>query len=164
MAKYTSRVRRKEGDDNMTTTFGEPIRPNANIGDIITVKGYGIRTFRVDAFTYEMSIDSENSFEEIYYDVTCVTTFEHILASQDDIAVVSRSKDAPQYLRAHVTRPQTTAHIPTTDELLDELSDAMTLEELFGELGDRGGASAYALRVDEIKAKLRQKVATEQWT
>ena len=147
----------------MTESPHEPIRPIANIGDLVSVKGYGIRTFQVDAFSHEFHYDAENVSEEIYYDVTCTTTLEYLLADQSAIAVVSRAAGAPQYLQANVKRPQATAHVPTTDELLDELSDALALKEMFGEPGNPDGDLSYALRVDEIKAKLRDLTKTYTW-
>lgn len=133
--------KRKEGD-NMTQYNREPLRPTANIGDIITIKGYGIRTFKVDSLTHERYIDEENDVDEIYYDCTCEKTFEPMFANQEDVTVVRRAGEA-------VANPQSNVERPTVDELLDELSDYMALIELFGE------SEEYRRKIDDIKAQLK---------
>lgn len=148
----------------MTTSNHEPLRPIANIGDLITVKGYGIRTFQVDAFTHEFHYDAETQLEEIYYDVTCVQSFEQLVADQEDIAIVSRAANAPKYLNANIKRPATTAHNPSVDDLLFDLSDALALRERFGDHEDDVRQDRkYALKVCEIKAKIREHTEVYKW-
>src|SRR5690625_4201445 len=131
----------KEGD-NMTQYNREPLRPTANVGDIITIKGYGIRTFKVESLTHERYIDEENDVDEIYYDCTCEKTFDPMFANQEDVTVVSRAGEA-------VADPQSSDDRPAVDELLDELSDYMALIELFGEYEE------YRRKIDDIKAQLK---------
>jgi len=127
----------------------EPFQPTANIGDIITIKGYGIRTFKVESLTHERYIDEENDVDEIYYDCTCEKTFEPMFANQEDVTVVSRAGEAVAYSQSNDDRPQANDEQPTVDELLDELSDYMALIELFGE------SEEYRRKIDDIKAKLK---------
>jgi len=140
--------KRKEGD-NMTQYNREPLRPTANIGDIITIKGYGIRTFKVDSLTHERYIDEENDVDEIYYDCTCEKTFEPMLANQEDVTVVKRAGEAVAYPQSNDDRPQASRERPSIDELLLDLSDYMALIELFGE------SEEYRRKIDDIKAQLK---------
>src|SRR5690625_6674245 len=78
----------------MTTTYGEPRRPNAGIGDLVTIDGYGNRVFRVDSINYEYYLDEEVEHDGIFYETTDVRTFEMLLADDVDITVVSPSENA----------------------------------------------------------------------
>ena len=134
----------------MTQYNREPLRPNANVGDIITIKGYGIRTFKVESLTHERYIDEENDVDEIYYDCTCEKTFEPMFANQEDVTVVSRAGEAVAYPQSNVERP-------AVDELLDELSDYMALIELFGE------SEEYRRKIGDIKAQLKDVAKGGVW-
>src|SRR5699024_7375646 len=140
--------KRKEGD-NMTQYNREPFQPTANVGDIITIKGYGIRTFKVESLTHERYIDEENDVDEIYYDCTCEKTFEPMFANQEDVTVVSRAGEAVANPKSNEDSPQANVERPAVDELLDELSDYMALIELFGE------SEEYRRKIDDIKAQLK---------
>lgn len=77
------------------------LTPAANIGDVITVIGYADRLFKVDAYSHEFIYESDAEYEEIYYDCTCVTNSEPIIAAQEDIYVMAQSKDATEYLKEY---------------------------------------------------------------
>lgn len=120
-------------------TFNGSIRPIAKIDDIIYVKGYGFRMFRVYAITYEYHRDAENELEEIYYDIVCMKTYECLVADQEDNSIVTEEEET------------------SIDDLLADLSDALAMQELFGEHEDHEKKDRkYSLRVCELKAKLRE--------
>src|SRR5690625_4117401 len=139
----------KEGD-NMTQYNREPLRPTANVGDIITIKGYGIRTFKVESLTHERYIDEENDVDEIYYDCTCEKTFEPMLANQEDVTVVSRAGEAVAYPKSNVERP-------SVDDLLDDLRSALLIVDIFGE------SEEYRRKIDDIKAQLKDRTEGGEW-
>src|SRR5690625_8038241 len=101
----------------MTTTYGEPRRPNAGIGDLVTIDGYGNRVFRVDSINYEYYLDEEVEHDGIFYETTAVRTFEMLLADDGDITVVSASENARKYLQMNIAKPQPRAEMRTDDDL-----------------------------------------------
>lgn len=148
----------------MTTAYEEPRRPNAGIGDLVKVGGYGDKLFRVDSVNYELYRDAEVEHDGIYYEVTDVRNLEHLLADDEDITVVSRSEHAKSYLRKNIEKPKPRAPLPTIDELLFDLSDALALVERFGDHEDDSRKDRkYALKVCEIKAQLRDQVEADKW-
>src|SRR5690625_7622171 len=105
----------------MTTTYGEPRRPNAGIGDLVTIDGYGNRVFRVDSINYEYYLDEEVEHDGIFYETTDVRTFDMLLAVDVDITVVSPYEHARKYLQMNVAKPQPREYFTTVDVLLDEI-------------------------------------------
>lgn len=138
----------------MTTTFGD-MEPVAGINDIITVDGYGIRTFRVNSFSFEHYVDAEFEFSEIWYDIVCIDTGEELLASNEEVTVVLRAEESIGYKPPEIKEKEPAG--PGIDELLDELRDALELVEIFGEHEDEEKEDRkYALKVAEVKAKLKE--------
>src|SRR5690625_126580 len=133
------------------------MKPIANVGDLVSVRGHGMRVFKVTAFSHEFHVDAENVSEEIYYDLMCVTTFEYTLADQFDILIIEQANGKPIEYMPEVMRVEEDS--TSVDALLDELRDAMNLIEIFGEHeDDEKKDRKYALKVDEIKAKLKEAV------
>ena len=145
----------------MTDNFG--INPAANIGDIVSVLGYGIRTFEVYAYTYEHYIDAENEYTDLIYEVTCTQTLESIFAGQEDISIVVRKGAQPVGKIIPLGQPKEVEKEPSVDDLLDELSDTLAMIERFGEHeDDEKRDRKYALKACEIKAKLRELTTNER--
>lgn len=141
------------------TTFQEPIQPIANINDIVTLGKYGERRFKVISMTHEFHIDAEIEIEEIYYDIMCLKSYETIVADQDSITVIKRTNNIPTYSSTRTRRPMKTAHVPTIDELLDDLRSALKLREIFGDhKNDDKRDYKYASMVRGIKSKLRDQL------
>ena len=141
------------------TTYNEfgRMEPIANIGDLVSARGHGMRIFEVVAFSHEFHVDVENTSEEIYYDLRCVTTSEYNLADQSDILIIEQANGKPIEYMPEVMRVEEDS--TSVNALLDELRDAMNLIEIFGEHeDDEKKDRKYALKVDEIKAKLKEAV------
>ena len=134
------------------------MEPIANIGDLVSVKEQGMRIFEVIGFSHEYQIDAENVFEEIYYDLVCVTTAEFMLADQFSVNVVESAGGKPvDYLPKIERSEPRVEEEPTVDDLLDELRDALELRELFGDHeDDEKKDRKIALKVCEVKAKLKE--------
>ena len=141
----------------MTTTYGEPRRPNAGIGDLVTIDGYGNRVFRVDSINYEYYLDEEVEHDGIFYETTDVRTFEMLLADDVDITVVSPSENARKYLQMNIAKPQPRAELPSIDDLLDDLRSALLIVNIFGESEER------RRKIDNIKAQLRDTTRGGVW-
>jgi len=140
------------------------LKPIANIGDIVRVEGYGLRTFEVVAYSYERYIDAENDVDDIWYDVACTQTTDLILAGQEDITVLIRKGASPiGQLTPTIEEEPPEDDSPTIDDLLEELSDTLALIERFGEHeDDERRDRKYSLRACEIKAKLKELTADER--
>src|SRR5690625_2544196 len=111
----------------MTTTHGEPKRPNAGIGELVTIDGYGNRVFRVDSTNYEYYLDEEVEHDGIFYETTDVRTFEMLLADDVDITVVSPSENARKYLQMNIAKPKPRAELPSIDGLLTDLRSTVLI-------------------------------------
>jgi len=133
----------------MTKTYDEPRRPNAGIGDLVTIAGYGNRVFRVDSINYELYRDEEVEHDGIFYETTDVQTLEMLLADDEDITVISHSENSAKYLRMNIAKPQPRAELPTIDDLLDDLRSAMLIVDIFGESEER------RRKIDDIKSQLK---------
>lgn len=143
----------------MATINEDSRRPNAGIGDLVLVDGYGSRIYRVDAINYEHYIDEDFEHSGFYYDVTRVMTEEAMVADSADVSVISPSDNAEKYLRMNFAKPGTADEPATVDDLLLELSDALELRRRFGDHEDSAvGDRKYALKVCGIKAQLRDRV------
>lgn len=148
----------------MTTAYEGPRQPNADIDDIVKIDGYGNKLYRIDSVNYEFYRDSESEYDEIFYEATRVTTLEHVLAENEDITLISRSENADKYLRMNIAKPKPRAPLPTVDDLLLDLSDALALQERFGDHeDDEKEDRKYALKVCEIKAQLRERTEAGKW-
>jgi|SRR5690625_3962352 len=133
----------------MTKTYGESRRPNAGIGDLVTINGYGNRVFRIDAVNYEYYRDEEVEHDGFYYETTDVETLEMLLADDVDITIISPSENARKYLQMNIAKPKPRAELPTVDDLLDDLRSAMLIVDIFGESEER------RRKIDGIKAQLK---------
>ena len=133
----------------MTTSYGESRRPNAGIGDLVTINGYGNRVFRIDAVNYEYYRDEEVEHDGFFYEATDVKTFEMLLADDVDITIISPSENARKYLQMNIAKPQPRAELPSIDDLLDDLRSAMLIVDIFGESEER------RRKIDDIKAQLK---------
>src|SRR5690625_7855588 len=71
------------------------MEPIANIGDLVSARGHGMRVFEGSAFSHEFHVDAENTSEEIYYDLRCVTTSEYNFADQSDILIIEKADGRP---------------------------------------------------------------------
>lgn len=71
----------------------------ADIGDIITVKGYNLKEFQVESWTHEVKYQTGCIDEVILYDVTDLKTHYFLLAYQEDVSVICRANKADAYLR-----------------------------------------------------------------
>ncbi|SER88465.1 hypothetical protein [Psychrobacillus sp. OK032] len=156
------------------------LKPIANIGDIVTINGYGRRLFRVDAYTHEFMVDEDGTEEDIWYDVSCVNTGEYTIGAHDEVKFVCGATHAEVFI-ANYDHPVTPSLLsglsftvnvdsaenvaPVTpkpkpksrqqkqaqvDELLDELNDLTLLNEFFG-----GKDEEYTERIAEVSEKLK---------
>lgn len=142
------------------TMIHEPMQPRANIDDIVKIGKYGERRFKVVSFTYEFHRDKEVEIEEIYYEIMCLKSFETITADEESITIVKRAINPSGLISPTIRRPRETVNnLPEIDDLLDELSVALYLQEMFGDhMDDERRDYKYALAVCELKAKLRERV------
>lgn len=153
--------------------------PTAKIGDLVTIKGYGNRVFRVASLTHEITYEKDAEYEDIYYDCHCVTNDEYMLGSQDDITVVCKADMSDRFLENYehpkfdeispfnlfeffnentevkpmTTKPETKvlSKQERTDALLDDLLNVYQAMEV---IGDADGH--YQRRIDEIEAELKE--------
>lgn len=114
-------------------SFGN-MRPIAEVGDLVRCDGYGAKVFIIDAYTHELSYDSENSFEDIYYDMTDALTKEYTLGGQEDIFVVCNADKADAYLAEY--RRNGAKEDGKDGELPSEMSKALL--DWAGKLGEGG--------------------------
>lgn len=139
------------------------IRPKANIGDLIKVNGYGMRIFRIDSVNYEYYRDEEEVHDGIFYETVDVQTMELLIADDSDITVLTKAKPgAPSEIIPTVRgaavaekKAEVRADESEINGLLDELSDYLSLIEMFGE-DEEPGDGKYRKKVDEVKAKLTE--------
>jgi len=148
----------------LTAFYGDNrMEPIANIGDLVSVREHGMRIFEVIGFSHEYQIDAENVFEEIYYDLMCVSTAGFVMADQSSVNVVESAGGKPvEYLpKMERSEPRIEAE-PIIDDLLDELRDALELREMFGDHeDDEKEDRKIALKVCEVKAKLKERILNE---
>ena len=162
----------------MTNEF--KMRPKAEIGDLVTVSGYGTRVWKVDAYDMNLRFESGIIAEEITYEVVCVDTGEYDLAWHEDITLLEKARGADAYLRKrpdserykpgkadkpHIivsfstdsaeppqgTTAKAKARASATDRLLDERNDFVRYIELWG---DEDGN--FARKIADIDAKLKR--------
>lgn len=133
----------------MTAYHDDSIQPRANLGDLVTIDGYGNRVFRIDALNYEYYRDAEVEHSGIFFETTDVETLELLLADESEVTVISRSEKADNYLRMNIAKPQPRAELPSIDDLLDDLRSAMLIVDIFGESEER------RRKIDGIKAQLK---------
>lgn len=165
-------------------SFGN-LRNEANIGDLVTSKGYEGQLFQIHAYTHEIYHDLNFAEEAIIYDAVDVRTNVYAVLFQEDITIICEADDAAEYVEKNINKyegsaatwmelPSIVTNVQYTseprevdddvikraksdkvDELLAELSDVMTLIEMFGEHeDDEKKDRKYTLRANEIKAKL----------
>lgn len=60
----------------------------ANLGDIITIGGYGEMLFRVFAKSYNEETNAYESYVDVFYDVISLETGEFLLADNEDITII----------------------------------------------------------------------------
>ena len=154
------------------------LKPAAQIGDLVTLDGYGRRLFRLDAYTHEISYDEDGPSEDIWYDVSCVITGEYTVGSHDDIVLVCKAQASEKFLdnyqhpaikplhggleivftadyfEDYAPKPKPAlVKAPIQSEIdgfLDEIND---IRSLIATIGDADGE--YQRNLDEAKAKLR---------
>lgn len=165
----------------MTNEF--KMRPKAEIGDLVTVSGYGTRVWKVDAYDMNLRFESGIVAEEITYEVVCVDTGEYDLAWHEDITLLIKADGADAFLRkrpdserykpsksdkphiiVHFTADQsnvaekpegTTAKAKARASATDRLLDERNdIAELTALIGDHDGE--YAKRIADIDAKLKR--------
>lgn len=152
------------------------LKPAAQIGDLVTLDGYGRRLFRLDAYTHEISYDEDGPSEDIWYDVSCVITGEYTVGSHDDIKCVCKAQASEKFIANYqhpaikplnggleivftmeevgmameLMSPTKTSKQSEIDGFLDEIND---IRSLIATIGDADGE--YQRKLDEAKAKLR---------
>src|SRR5690625_6278229 len=71
--------------------FGR-MKNTANIGDIISIKGYIGDLFIVESWTHELDYNEDLVIESIIYDVTDVKTGDFLIAFDEDVTVAERAE------------------------------------------------------------------------
>ena len=154
----------------MAEKFGR-MKNTANIGDIISVKGYLGDLFIVEAWTHELEYNEDLVIESIIYDVTDVKTGDFLIVFDEDVTVVERAEsksknrtvgdflsvninindvmDGKTTSEPAVESPRTSSE--TIDKLLDEINDYHELIRLFGDENN-----AYKTRIEYAELKLKE--------
>ena len=162
------------------TQFQFNLQPKAAIGDLIAVKGYGNRLFRVEEVLFERRFTKDETFDDILYDVHCVDTDEYVVTWDDDTTLIARASGAEIHLRNRPAdqrydpdakpkpisewtvqismspKPKAKAPKPLTnaqqiDKLLDKRNDLRAITEV---IGDSDGN--YAGRIADIDTKIKR--------
>ena len=158
----------------MAEKFGR-MKNTANIGDIISVKGYLGDLFIVESWTHELEYNEDLVIESIIYDVTDVKTGDFLIAFDEDVTVVeraeskSKSKTVGDFLSVNINtnsfgeqmidaikefeeiKQQPRTDIPESiDKLLDEINDYHELIQMFGD-----DNNAYKTRIEHAELKLK---------
>jgi len=143
--------------------YVEPPKPKYNVGDRVHIEGYGGKEFEITSIHLNYERNSEQEFYDLHYECFSYEDSEYYFADETDISPISEGgggaavavADKPS---SHDDKPAEidSANISEQiDELLAELSDVMTLIEMFGEHEDEGKRDRrYILRKNEIEAKL----------
>lgn len=132
----------------MTTVADGFRNEQADVGDIVSIAGYGDLTFEVISTSSVSYKDRTSAYDIIEYETLCREDGRNYLAEEDDVTVIEK--------RAEVLAPIEAEVGETIDELLSELSDVMALIEAFGEHEDEERRDRrYVLRKAEIIAKLK---------
>lgn len=108
----------------MTNEF--KMRPKAEIGDLVTVGGYGTRVWKVDAYDMNLRFESGIVAEEITYEVVCVDTGEYDLAWHEDVTLFIKADNADAYLR---DRPASHKH-GNLDKFIAEIKIDLSAAEV----------------------------------
>ena len=159
----------------MTQGFGNfgRLKNIANIGDIVVVKGYPGRKFRVESYTHELDFQPDYVDEAIIYDVTDERTGEYLLVFQEEVTVIRRMKkpfnvgdmrvDVGEYLykggmsfekeaeQMSEMRPVEHTKQERIDRLLTEIADYKYLIQIFGDEEGR-----YQSRIASAKERLKE--------
>src|SRR5690625_3490139 len=148
--------------------FGR-MKNTANIGDIISIKGYLGDLFIVESWTHELEYNEDLVIESIIYDVTDVKTGDFLIAFDEDVTVVeraeskSKSKTVGDFLTVNININDimdgkiTSVPEPareeseTIDKLLDEINDYHELIRVFGD-----DNNAYKTRIEYAEMKLKE--------
>ena len=149
--------------------FGR-MKNTANIGDIISIKGYLGDLFIVESWTHELEYNEDLVIESIIYDVTDVKTGDFLIAFDEDVTVVeraeskSKSKTVGDFLTVNINindivdsvaevraSKQPSVCSEYIDKLLDEINDYHELIRLFGD-----DNNAYKTRIEYAELKLKE--------
>lgn len=162
MARFISQENRREEGDKMYASDGENYEtykiPKAGLRDTVLVEGYGGREYKVVSVEHEIDYDDKDGgeYEEISYGLLCEGDASYIIAFDEDVTLLRKDGD---------TAPMRAAQrYDLIDGLLEELSDVMALEELFGKLGNDDGDTTYAVRIEEIKDELRRLMEVNRYS
>jgi len=143
--------------------FVESPKPKYNVGDRVHIEGYGVKEFEITSIHLNYERNSEQEFYDLHYECFSYEDSEYYFADETDISPANEGgggaavavADKPS---SHADKPAEidSANISEQiDELLAELSDVMTLIEMFGEHEDEEKRDRrYILRKNEIEAKL----------
>lgn len=150
----------------MAKEFGH-LKNIANIGDIVVVKGYPGRKFRVESYTHELDFQPDYVDEAIIYDVTDERTGEYLLVFQEEITVIRREGRADKATNYEYTggmtfkekeaeqmsemRPVEHTKQERIDRLLTEIADYKYLIQIFGDEEGR-----YQSRIASAKERLKE--------
>lgn len=148
--------------------FGR-MKNTANIGDIISIKGYLGDLFIVESWTHELEYNEDLVIESIIYDVTDVKTGDFLIAFDEDVTVVeraeskSKSKTVGDFLTVNINindivdsaaevraSKEPSVCSESIDKLLDEINDYHELIRLFGD-----DNNAYKTRIEYAELKLK---------
>src|SRR5690625_1722247 len=143
--------------------FGR-MKNTANIGDIISIKGYLGDLFIVESWTHELEYNEDLVIESIIYDVTDVKTGDFLIAFDEDVTVVeraeskSKSKTVGDFLSVNINindivdsaSKELSVCSESIDKLLDEINDYHELIQMFGD-----DNNAYKTRIEYAELKLK---------
>lgn len=124
----------------------------ADVGDIVSIAGYGDLTFEVISTSAVRYKDRTSAYDIIEYETLCREDGRNYHAEDSDVTLVEK--------RAEVTASNDVEdavdNSAEIDELLAELSDVSGLINMFGEHEDDARRDRrYALRKAEIVAKIK---------
>lgn len=133
----------------MTTITSEfqPDKPQFNVDDVVRVRGYGDAEFTILSVNYDYYRDKGVEYGDIFYEAQRIDKPEIIeLIGEEDALLVRSSGNKPERGRKEER---------SIDDLLDELSDYLALQERFGEHeDDERRDMRYSLRICELKAQI----------
>jgi hypothetical protein len=119
-----------------TKRKGQPEFPRGfNIGDLVNLDGYTGVLYRVDSYTENREVYSEETYMYVEYLLINVDNEnEWDVGYDEDITLVAPAAEAAKYLRNRKARERRRGRgKQTVDSLLDEYNDKMALFQLFGD-------------------------------
>lgn len=155
----------------------KPNKPKITFGDIVSVKGYGSRVFKVESYRIESHYYPSEEWVDFVYDVFDVNTLEWLEADAEDLTLLAGAKNAEKYLNDSSTtmwpseislsavKPNPDTLPPAARELSEEIAKRSKAQKVnalldalndYNALVDRFGDNEYKARVEYLTLKLAE--------